>query len=214
MLEDWDWGLDSLRNALAANFSVSLEIPLKDSESTATSAPWVQRAAEITANAIAEAVSGSYTLVGACFGANVALWQALTASQQVEALVLISSSSVRPLEPPHSCTPQEAIAQLTAHWEQVQYLPKQVTEMAAQYLAQLGNAGAFLHDAAAEVRLGEIQCSTLVIFGTEDRLVSAQAGSVYPREIPICNLGYGLRCRTPDHSRPAGGIDRSGGGLY
>ena len=44
------------------------------------------------------------------------------------------------------------------------------------------------HDEELEVRLGDIPCPTLVVFGTDDRLVSREAARVYAERIPNVNL--------------------------
>ena len=44
------------------------------------------------------------------------------------------------------------------------------------------------HDEELEGRLGDIPCPTLVVFGTDDRLVSRDAARVYAERIPNVNL--------------------------
>lgn len=45
-----------------------------------------------------------------------------------------------------------------------------------------------VHDEALEGRLGDIQCPTLVAFGTDDRLIHREAARVYAERIPLVNV--------------------------
>ena len=45
-------------------------------------------------------------------------------------------------------------------------------------------------DAEAERRLGEIPCATLVLFGSEDKMVAPEAGRIYRERIPNSNLSF------------------------
>ena len=44
------------------------------------------------------------------------------------------------------------------------------------------------HDEELEARLGDIQCPTLVVFGTDDRLVHREAARVYAERIQLVNV--------------------------
>ena len=44
------------------------------------------------------------------------------------------------------------------------------------------------HDEALEGKLADIQCPTLVAFGTDDRLVHREAARVYAERIPLANV--------------------------
>ena len=44
------------------------------------------------------------------------------------------------------------------------------------------------HDSEVEARLKDIQCATLVVFGSRDQMVSPEAASIYRRDIPNCNV--------------------------
>jgi pimeloyl-ACP methyl ester carboxylesterase len=46
------------------------------------------------------------------------------------------------------------------------------------------------HDAELELRLGEIPCATLVLFGSEDRMVAPEAARLYRAGIPNSNLAF------------------------
>ena len=44
--------------------------------------------------------------------------------------------------------------------------------------------------AELEVRLPDVQCPTLVVFGQEDRSVMPEAASIYRERIPNCNVAF------------------------
>ena len=47
-----------------------------------------------------------------------------------------------------------------------------------------------MHDAEAERRLGEIPCATLVLFGSEDKIVAPEAARTYRARIPNSNIAF------------------------
>src|SRR5512145_2415117 len=73
MLEGMTWGLSQLRDALAQQYRViALELPGFGASPANTRSQSVQELASITAQATAQVVPGTYTLIGTSFGANVA----------------------------------------------------------------------------------------------------------------------------------------------
>jgi pimeloyl-ACP methyl ester carboxylesterase len=46
------------------------------------------------------------------------------------------------------------------------------------------------HDEEAERRLGEISCATLVLFGSADKMVAAEAARIYRARIPNSNIAF------------------------
>ncbi len=44
--------------------------------------------------------------------------------------------------------------------------------------------------AEMEVRLSDVQCPTLVVFGQEDRSVQPEAAGIYRERIPNCNIAF------------------------
>ena len=46
------------------------------------------------------------------------------------------------------------------------------------------------HEAGAESRLGEIACGTLIMFGSEDHIVTPEAAGLYRERIPNNNLSF------------------------
>lgn len=185
------WGLSRLRDALGQTYRViALELPgFGESPANARSQS-VQELANTVARAAAHLVSETYTLIGTSFGANVALWQTLQAPDQVEALVLISPTTILSVAGPITGTPEDMAERLFAHPEQARNLPSVDPAIAAKEQALVQRLTGGLHDAEAERRLGEIPCATLVIFGSEDQRVAPEAPRVYRERIANSNLSF------------------------
>jgi 4,5:9,10-diseco-3-hydroxy-5,9,17-trioxoandrosta-1(10),2-diene-4-oate hydrolase len=191
MLEGMTWGLSTLRDALAQKYRVvALELPGFGASPANTRSQSVQELANTVAQAAAQVVPEKYTLIGTSFGANVALWQTLQAPNKVEALVLIAPIALRPAAGPLAGTLQETARRLLAHSEQARSLPSIDPAIVAkeQTLVQRLTSGG--HDAEAEHRLGEIPCATLVLFGSEDKMVAPEAARLYRERIPNSNIAF------------------------
>jgi pimeloyl-ACP methyl ester carboxylesterase len=169
--------------------------------------------ANSTAQALALIAPEQYTLIGTSFGANVALWQTLQAPESVEALILISPTSLLPTGGPIDGRPGGPPAdRLFAHPENTPGLPSPDAApdavfdapILARELSLTQRLGGGTHDTTAEQRLGEIQCATLVVFGTRDQLVSPGAASIYRANIPNCNVsivydvGHAIAAERPE----------------
>ena len=46
------------------------------------------------------------------------------------------------------------------------------------------------HDAVVESKLVEIRCPALVVFGTNDEIVTPEAGRIYREKIPNSNVSF------------------------
>ena len=77
---------------------------------------------------------------------------------------------------------------LFAHPEDATSLPTYNADMVAKELSLAKRLGSENHDTEGEQRLIEIQCATLVVFGSQDKLVSSEAASIYRAKIPNCNV--------------------------
>ena len=191
MLESMTWGLSKLRDALVQKYRViTLELPGFGESLANTRSQSVQELANTVAQACAQVVPENYTLIGTSFGANVALWQTLQSPDKVEALVLIAPTAILPAAGPMAGTPEEMAKRLFAHPEKARGLlsvdPAIVTK--EQALVQRLTGG--MHDAEAERRLGEIPCATLVLFGSEDKMVAPEAARIYRARIPNSNIAF------------------------
>lgn len=189
MLDGITWGPSNLNDALAQKYRVVvLELPGFGSSPANTRSQSVADLAETMARAADELVADNYTLIGTSFGANVALWQTLQSPEKVEGLILISPTAILPEGGPMAGTPEQLARQLFAHPENAHGLASLDPAVAAQEQALTQRLGGTTHDAEAEGRLGEIQCATLAVFGTKDKMVASQAASIYREKIPNCNV--------------------------
>ena len=191
MLEGMTWGLSKLRDALGQKYRVIvLELPGFGASPTNTRSQSVQELAHTVAQACAQVVPESYTLIGTSFGAHVALGQTLQSPDKGEALVLIAPTALLPAAGPMAGTLEETAGRLFAH-------PEKAQDFASVDIAILGREQALVqrltgerHDAEAERRLGEIPCATLVLFGVEDKIVAPEAASIYRERIPNSNIAF------------------------
>jgi pimeloyl-ACP methyl ester carboxylesterase len=191
MLAGMTWGLPRLREALAQQYRVLvLELPGMAEAPARTRRQSVPELASTVVQAAAQVVPATYTLIGTAFAANVALWQTLQSPDKVEALVLISPTAILPTAAPVAATPAAMVQRLLAHPDQAQDLASVDPAMVAreQVLVQQLTGGR--HDAEAERRLGEIACATLVLFGSEDKLVAPEAARIYREHIPNSNIAF------------------------
>ena len=191
MLAGMTWNLSRLRDTLGQIYRVvMLELPGFGASSVNTRSQSVKGLAHTMALASANLVSESYTLIGTSFGANVALWQTLLAPDKVEALVLISPTTILPATEAIMGSPESMTEQLLAHPEKVRSLPSVDPVVLAKEQALVQRLGGGTHDAEAEHRLQEISCATLIIFGSEDQMVALEAPRVYRERIANSNLSF------------------------
>ena len=191
MLEGMTWGLSKLRDALGQTYRViALELPGFGASPANTRSQSVQELANTVAQAAAQVVPEHYTLIGTSFGAHVALWQTLQAPDKVEALVLIAPTAILPAAGPLAGTPEDTTKRLFAHPEKVRGLPPVDPAIVAKEQALMQRLTDGMHDAEAERRLGEIPCATLVLFGSEDKLVAPEAARIYRAQIPNSNIAF------------------------
>ena len=191
MLAGMTLGLSRLRDALAATYRViALELPGCSASPVNSRSQSVQELAHTMAQAAAQLAPEGYTLIGASFGAHVALWQALQAPQLIEALVLIAPTAILPAADAMAGAPEALMERLFAHPDTARNAISVDADVLAkeQALAQRLTGGA--HDAEAERRLADMTCPTLAIFGAEDRLVAPEAPRVYRERIANSNLSF------------------------
>ncbi len=189
MLDSTGWRRSVLHDALADKYHiVSIELPGMGDSSVNTRSESVGDLAVTVAKAASAVTSERYTLIGTSFGAHVALWLTMLKPDQVEALILISPTAIKPQNLPADATALEVHQLMFAHPENAQKHPPMPEEIFAKEreLARRLNSG--VHDGEAEARLGEIRCPTLAVFGLNDRLVSPEAARVYREKIPNSNI--------------------------
>lgn len=191
MLEGMTWGLSKLRDALVQKYRViALELPGFGESPANIRSQSVKELANTVVLASAKVAPENYTLIGTSFGANVALWQTLQSPDKVEALVLISPTTILPTAGPMAGAPEDTAKRLFAHPEKARDLPFVALAIVAkeQVLVQRLTGG--IHDTEAERRLDEIPCPTLVLFGSEDQMVVPEAARIYRERIPNSNLSF------------------------
>lgn len=188
ILDSISAGISKLQDALAQRYRVILlELPGFGSSPANTRSSSVKDLAKVVAQATEQIIPEKYTLIGTSFGANVALWHTLQAPDQVDALVLISPTTLLPMGNLAVGNPTEKAKQMLAHPDSLA-IPHLAPEIAAKEQELIARLGGNIHDTEAESRLSEIQCPTLVVFGSKDGLVAADAASTYRREIPNSHL--------------------------
>jgi pimeloyl-ACP methyl ester carboxylesterase len=191
MLEGMTWGLSTLRDALAQKYRViALELPGFGESPANTRSQSVQELAITVAQASALVVPEHYTLIGTSFGAHVALWQTLQSPAKVEALVLIAPTALLPAAGPLAGTPEDTSKRLFAHPERARGFASVDPAIVAKEQALVQRLTGGMHDAEAERRLGEIPCATLVLFGSEDKMVAPEAARIYRARIPNSNIAF------------------------
>ena len=130
-----------------------------------------------------------FNLMGTSFGARTALWLAAEAPERVAALVLESPAAIRPPgSRPPSGSPEEVARLLYGHPERMPALPvpdPDIQIKTARLLARLRGPD---RDTALEALLPDLTASTLVLFGTLDRLMPPELGRHYKALLPNCNL--------------------------
>ena len=205
MVDGMTWGLTALRDALAQQYRVvDIELPGLGQSPVNTKSRTVQDLANTLAQAAAEVLPDKYTLIGASFGANVALWHTLQAPDRVEALILISPTAILPTGGAMARSAEEMAERLLAHPENAQRLLAMDPAVFAKEGALIQRLNGTTHDQEAESKLGEIRCATLVVFGLNDQLVAPEAARVYKEKIPNSNhsivydAGHAIEAERPE----------------
>ena len=195
VLDTLSWGLTSLHQALAETFRVVvLQLPGFGTDAANETSGSIEEMAGTLARAAAlsgtASGAGKYSLVGTSFAANVALWQAIQSPEQVEALVMISPTVIRPTGLVPSGDRDQMGGSLLAHPDNQNSLAAiDVAATAREQEAAQALLGGGL-ERATEDRLGDVQCPTLVIFGLHDKLAASEAGSIYCEKIPSSHLSF------------------------
>jgi pimeloyl-ACP methyl ester carboxylesterase len=127
-------------------------------------------------------------LWGTSFGGALAFWTAVAEPAAVDALVLEAPGLIPPEGdfPPIS-TPAELHRYVYAHPERHPMAPPLDPSLRDQRRALLARLEPFSGD-DVQRSLAELDVSTLVIFGTRDRLTPPELGRVYRQHMPRCQL--------------------------
>jgi pimeloyl-ACP methyl ester carboxylesterase len=132
-----------------------------------------------------------FNLLGTSFGGKAALWLAVQMPERVSALVLESPAAIRQegAAPPPS-SPEDLARRLYAHPERVPERPPFDPEERAKSRRLTMRVMGPARDEELERQMRELSVPTLVLFGTEDRLLSPDLGHIYMEILPNCNLVF------------------------
>jgi pimeloyl-ACP methyl ester carboxylesterase len=130
-----------------------------------------------------------FDLMATSFGGRVALWMALRQPERVQALVLEGPAAIRPTgHRPPSGTPEEIARLIYGHPERHGAMPAADPAIQAKQRALVGRLRGPDRDADLEARMRDLATPTLVLFGTLDRAMPPEMGSVYKTLLPNCHL--------------------------
>ena len=189
MLDSITWAPANLFNELAqTNRVIAFELPGFGSSPINTKIQTARELAETMTVALNEVVPDNYTLIGTSFGANVALWHSLLSQERVEALILIAPTSIHPVVVPAGDAPDYWADRPFADPENARNFPVPDQATVDKEWALTQRLEGATHDPQVEARLKEIQCATLVVFGSRDQMVRPEAASIYRQNIPNCNV--------------------------
>jgi pimeloyl-ACP methyl ester carboxylesterase len=127
-----------------------------------------------------------YSVMGISFGGKLALWTAILHADKVQAAVLIAPAAIRPENTRPPTDPEQFRAIMYAHPERVPPMPPRDPE---QMKKSMGFAMRIIgpdRDAELEARMKDCKVPTLVLMGTEDRLIPAAMGRHYRTIMPDC----------------------------
>jgi pimeloyl-ACP methyl ester carboxylesterase len=128
-------------------------------------------------------------LWGTSFGGKAALFLAAQEPASVAALVLESPAAIRPEGTRRPAgTPEEIARRLYAHPERVPPAPPVDPAVGAKVARLTSRLRGPDRDPDLECRLPDLNVPTLVLFGTEDRVIPPEMGRFYKQLMPNCHL--------------------------
>ena len=145
------------------------------------------------AGTMAEAVGNlgieRYNLMGTSFGGKLALWMAIQFPERLEALVLVSPAAIRPDGHTRGeAPPEQRESLLYAHPERQPPRPRPDPEVLEKQEALVDRLMGPNRDEELESQLGEMTVPTLVLSGTEDRMIPPAMGRIYREKLPNCHF--------------------------
>lgn len=183
--------LSRMHDLLAEHYRMlAFEIPGFGQSPANETSRSMQDLAATMARAVANVGVERYNLVGTSFGAKVALWQAIQAGENIDALVLLSSAALVPEEwAIHPDAPPDRIARMMyAHPENLPPRPPVDPAVAAKHNALVNRVFGLNRDPELESKLPEIEIPTLVVYGTNDGLIPPEMGRIYREKMPNCSF--------------------------
>lgn len=129
-----------------------------------------------------------FSVMGISFGGKLALWTAILHPDKVQAAVLLAPAAIRPENTRPPLDPAQLRALLHAHPER---LPPMPPPDPALMKKSIGFALKIIgpdRDAEMEARMADCKVPTLVLMGTEDRLIPPSMGRHYRALLPDCHV--------------------------
>jgi pimeloyl-ACP methyl ester carboxylesterase len=120
-----------------------------------------------------------YSLWGHSFGGRIACWLAVQYPERVETLVLAAPAAILPEPPPTPPADPPTRSQSPDPVDPAQR---------AKHMALVQRIRGPRRDPDLESRLARLPVPTLVLFGTEDHVISAELGRIYRQLIPSCHF--------------------------
>jgi pimeloyl-ACP methyl ester carboxylesterase len=149
-----------------------------------------QALARLVGDYIHEEVGQACDVMGCSFGGAVALWLAIEHPENVDHLVLECPGGLQTIDPALRANPHAFYKALFAHPENVSY-ERKPEEIEAQNRSMLAHYGALDgKDPQLADALDRIQATTLILLGTEDRLISADTMRILKRRLARAFLIY------------------------
>lgn len=130
-----------------------------------------------------------YNLWGHSFGGRLACWLAVQFPERIDALVLAAPAAILPEGYPLPvATPEERRQRMFAHPERQPATPLPDPSLLAKHSALVQRVRGPRRDPDLEARLAALEVPTLVLFGTEDRVIPSVMGREYRQLLPNCHL--------------------------
>lgn len=131
--------------------------------------------AGLVADYIEDKIEGPADVIGCSFGGAVALWLAIDRPQLVDHLVLECPAGLQTFDPALRADPKLFFEALYAHPEKITF-EKKPDEVEAANRRMMTHYGATDgSDPELIARIGEVQSTTLILHGTEDRIVGKES---------------------------------------
>jgi len=142
-----------------------------------------------TAQYIEKEVGGPCDVMGCSFGGAVALWLAIQRPELVDHLVLECPAGLQTIDAKLRADPAEFRKALFVHPEKANFAkPKEIEaanrRMLAHYGAEDGRDGELLE------RIPEVKCQTLILHGTQDRIIGRESMQLLKSRLPKSFLVY------------------------
>ena len=145
--------------------------------------------ARTLAEAVAKLGIERYSLWGISFGGRLACWLAVQFPERLDALVLAAPAAILPEGyPPPAATSEERRLRAFAHPERQPPASPSDPSLLAKHAALVQRVRGPRRDPDLEQRLSVLQVPTLVLFGTEDRVIPPSMGRVYRQLLPNCHF--------------------------